>query len=55
MNTIMNDAHMRSVEDIEHFLQGNETMEVVIVGREEKYRWIGEVLLRLRYKRLRKK
>ena len=51
----MNDAHMRSVEDIEHFLQGNETMEVVIVGREEKYRWIGEVLLRLRYKRLRKK
>lgn len=51
----MNDAHLRSIEDIENFLQGNEKLTVVIVGRKERYQWMRGVLLRFKYKRLRKK
>jgi len=55
MNTIMNDAHLRSIEDIEKFLQDNERVEITISSQKERYQWIGEILVRLRYKRLRKK
>lgn len=55
MHTIMNDAHLRSIEDVGKFLEGNEKMEVVIEGRKEKYGWIGSILLRFRYKRLQKR
>jgi hypothetical protein len=55
MNTIMNDAHLRSIEDIGKFLQGNENVEITISSQKERYQWIGHILLRFRYKRLRKK
>jgi transposase InsO family protein len=51
----MNDAHMRSIEDIRKFLQGNEKVDITIESQKEKYEWIGTVVRRFGYRKERKK
>lgn len=51
----MNDAHLRSIEDIEKFLQGNEKVEITISSQKEKYAWIGNIVRRFGYRKERKK
>lgn len=55
MNTSMNDAHMRSIEDIEKFLQDNGRVEITISSQKERYEWIGNIVRRFRYRRERKR
>ncbi len=51
----MNDARIFSVEDIKKFLQGSEKLTFRITAQKEKYIWIAGILLRFKYRRLKKK
>ena len=55
MNTSMNDAHLRSIEGVERFLQGNEKIEITINSQKEKYEWIGSIIRRFGYRKEKKK
>lgn len=54
MKTIMNDSHFNSVEEIKKFLQSSDGLSIKIATQEERYKWIGQILLRFRYRKLRK-
>lgn len=55
MNTSMNDAHMRSIEDVGKFLQDNRKVEITISSQKERYEWIGNIVRRFKYRKERKK
>ena len=54
MRLVMNDVQLQTVEQIKGFLEGNETVEFSGLTAEEKYRWIEDVLIRFRYRRLKR-
>lgn len=55
MNIIMKNICVNSIEEVKKFLQGNKGVEFAIVSRKDKYEFIGDTLLRIKYKTLRKK
>lgn len=55
MNIIMNTTCIVSIEDIEKFLQTTEKMEFKINSKEEKYNFISDTLVKLKYNQLRKR
>ena len=55
MVTHMNDSRIRTVEDVQRFLDGTLEVEFSIQGTAERYRWMQQTLVRLRYTSLGKK
>jgi hypothetical protein len=55
MNITMNNVHMQDIEEVREFLKGNKRREFVIATREDKYEFIRDTLIGLRYKTLKKK
>jgi transposase InsO family protein len=54
MNTIMNDTHIKTLDQVRQFLEGTEAVELAINCRDERYAWIEQTLIRLGYWRLSK-
>ncbi|MCP4257383.1 MAG: transposase family protein [Planctomycetes bacterium] len=54
MKTHMNDTQLETIEQIEAFLSGTQTMELIIEGKAERYLWIQRALIRLNYLQLSK-
>jgi len=54
MKTHMNDTQLETIEQIEAFLAGAETVELIIVGKADRYAWIQRTLIRLKYSQLSK-
>ena len=53
----MNDTQLETIEQIEQieaFLTGAETVELIIVGKADRYVWIQRTLIRLKYSQLSK-
>jgi len=50
----MNDGQLQTVEQVRGFLEGSETVEFRGLTVKEKYYWIEEVLIRFRYRRLKR-
>lgn len=46
---------MRSIEDIEKFLQANEKVAITISSQKERYQWIGNIVRRFGYRKERKR
>lgn len=55
MNIIMNTTCIVSIEDIEKFLQATEKMEFGTNSKKEKYNFISDTLVKLKYNQLRKR
>lgn len=55
MNIIMKNVTLRTMDEVRMFLAGNEKSEFEIVSKRDKYTYIGEVLVALSYRTLRKK
>lgn len=55
MVTHMNDSRIRTVEEAQRFLDGTLPIEFSIDARADRYRWIQQTLVRLRYTTLGKK
>ncbi len=51
----MKNIQIKTVEDIRKFLEGNEQVDFEIASREDKYEFIGDTLVCVRYKKLCKK
>ena len=51
----MNDGQLQTVEQVKQFLEGSEGVELRGLAAKEKYCWIEEVLIRFRYRRLKRK
>lgn len=49
MKTIMNDSHIKTLEQVRQFLQGAAVMDMAIQSKAECYRWIQRTLVRFRY------
>jgi hypothetical protein len=49
MKTIMNDAHIETLEQVRQFLRGVAVMEITIPSKNEGYRWIQGTLVRFQY------
>jgi hypothetical protein len=52
MKTIMNDTQIKTLEQVRQFLNGVETIDLVIETKEARYAWIREALIRFRYRQL---
>jgi len=52
MNIIMNTKRIVSINDIGEFLQGTKKIKIKTVSRSEKYRFISDTLIKLKYKQL---
>ena len=52
MRLIMNDEQLQTLEQVNRFPEGSETIEFRGLTAEEKYCWITEVLIRFKYHRL---
>lgn len=52
MKTIMNDTQIKTLEQVRQFLNGVETIDLVIETKEARYAWIRETLFRFRYRQL---
>jgi transposase InsO family protein len=50
----MNDAQLQTIEQVSRFLEGSNAIEFRGLTAEEKYRWIEEVLIRFKYRRLKR-
>jgi hypothetical protein len=50
----MNDGQLQTVEQVRQFLEGSEGVEFRGLTTKEKYYWIEEVLIRFRYRRLKR-
>ena len=50
----MNDEQLQTLEQVKQFLDGSEALEFRGLTTEEKYHWIKEVLIRLKYHRLKR-
>ncbi len=55
MNIIMKNIRIKTVEDIKKFLEGSEQVDFEIASREDKYAFISDTLVSVRYQKLRKK
>ena len=54
MVTHMNDKHVKNLDQVRQFLEGTETLELVIEDKQERYAWIERTLKRFRYRTLSK-
>ncbi len=54
MKIIMNTKHINSINDIKEFLQGTRKVEIKVVSRSEKYHFISNTLVKLRYRQLKR-
>lgn len=54
MTTIMNDTHIKTLEQIRQFLDGTGAIDLIIEGKDARYAWILESLIRFRYQQLNK-
>jgi len=52
MVTYMNDKKIRNLDDVRVFLAGSAAMEFSITDKEERYRWIEQMLRRFQYRKL---
>ena len=52
MKTIMNDTQIKTLEQVRQFLNGVETIDLVIETKQARYAWIRETLIRFRYRQL---
>ena len=50
----MNDTHLETIEEIEAFLAGTQSVELIIEGKADRYEWIQRTLIRLNYLQLSK-
>ena len=50
----MNDEKLQTIEQVKGFLEGTEEVKFRVLTVEEKYDWIGRVLVRFRYNRLKR-
>ena len=50
----MNDRNLQTIEQVRQFLRGSEALEFRGLSVGEKYNWIEEVLIRFRYRRLKR-
>lgn len=50
----MNDTQLETIEQIEAFLSGTQTVELIIEGKAKRYLWIQRTLIRLSYLQLSK-
>lgn len=55
MKTHMNDLHLGSIDDIKEFLNGSDKIEVIINDKKERYKWMGGIIRKFKYRKLRKK
>jgi transposase InsO family protein len=55
MQLIMNDAKLKTIEQVRLFLQGSQDLEFKPIHKEEKYHWVESVLKRFGYHRLSRK
>jgi hypothetical protein len=49
MVTYMNDKKIRTLDDIRAFLKGTPDIDFSIEGKDERYRWIRQTLVRFQY------
>ncbi len=49
MVTYMNDKKIQSLDDVRAFLKGTTEIEFSIEGKDERYRWIRQTLVRFHY------
>ena len=54
MKTIMNDAHIKTLDEVRLFLAGIGAVDLVIDTQEDRYVWIQKTLIRFRYRQLSK-
>jgi hypothetical protein len=52
MKTIMNDTQLKTIEEINYFLKGTQTITFSFQCAEDRYAWIETTLMRLKYRRL---
>jgi len=50
----MNDEKLQTMEQVKQFLEGSESLEFGGISVEERYRWIGRMLKRFKYSRLKR-
>ncbi len=55
MNIIMNTKHIRSIDELERFLQGTKQIEFNLNSKKDKYHFILETLVTFKYLEVRKK
>lgn len=56
MNVIMSTQHLRSVEDLEKFIDGTHKVAFSVLGdKQEKYRWVLSVLVKFEYLSLKRR
>jgi transposase InsO family protein len=54
MQVIMNDANLKTIQQIKGFLEGSDGLEFAAISVEEKKTWIEDLLIRFAYLRLRR-
>lgn len=54
MKTIMNDSHIKTLEQLHQFLEGTAAVELCIDAKEDRYTWIQSTLVRFHYLQLNK-
>jgi len=52
MKTIMNDAQIKTLEQVRQFLEGTGVVDLTIDAKEDRYAWIQHTLIRFRYRHL---
>lgn len=55
MQLIMNDAKLKTIEQVQLFLRSSQDLEFKLINKEEKYGWMESVLKRFGYQRLSRK
>jgi len=55
MNIVMNTDCIASIEDIEKFLQGTRKVDFFLDSRKDRYLFLSDVLIKVKYNQLRKK
>lgn len=55
MKITMNTTSINSIEEMKNFLQANNKVQFLVESRKDKYRCISEILVKHRYKKVRKK
>ncbi len=48
----MNDTHLKTLEQVRHFLAGTEAIDFAIETKAARYEWIRNTLIRFRYAQL---
>jgi len=55
MRLIMNDRNLQTVDQIRQFLEGSNALEFRALSVDERYEWMGKVLMKFKYHRLKRK